>query len=136
MSVSDWCSRRVDPVFHVGATVEGFERVPPVYSEAAMQGITVPPTSLRWAEGHVYISPDDDEKQKLGRSQQRAVMAGVRYCLDATGQVTDVKLTRESGLPGWDAKIVAAVEQWRFQPIASTRVCANTEFIYEQHIRE
>lgn len=120
-------------VVRVGTADEHFDRVPPVYAGSEMQGITVDPRSLPLVEGTFVVVPDGDEKDRLyGQKGNVTLVVGLRYCTDATGRVTDIMITRASGFPGWDAKIVAAAKQWRFQPVPTTRVCTNTEFLYTQ----
>lgn len=128
----DGLAAPVCAMVRAGAVVDDFERVPPVYVGEEMEGITVPPGALDIVEGEVQISPDDDDKRRIGRAKISGVLAGVRYCLDATGAVVNVLVTRKSGLPGYDAKLVSAIKQWRFKPISNRRVCSTNQFVYTQ----
>jgi TonB family protein len=84
-------------------------------------------------EGESQILPDPEDAQAIEQSGQGAV-AIMMLCIDATGKVTQVKLFRSSGHPGYDDKIQRTMQEWGYQPVLingePSPVCTAITHIY------
>jgi len=98
---------------------------------------TVIPTVIRGmrVRGETQIQPPDLEKTQLMRSGKPRATATVKVCVAATGSILSVAMARGSGLPGWDAAILAAMRRWEYRPHRidgrAVAVCGMVTFLYE-----
>jgi|GEM_PF-1732324 len=87
--------------------------------------------------GVTRIQPDDRDKTVIGKSKVDAIEVVVEYCIDEQGSVGKEFLVEPSGLPSYDAKVIAYVKQWKFKPFliagVPSRVCSGLKIHYTQH---
>jgi len=59
-----------------------------------------------------------------------------KLCLDSTGAIVEQKMLKSSGYPDYDARIEAAIRDWRFKPYEldgeAIAVCTSATFIYKK----
>lgn len=86
--------------------------------------------------GTMYVQPDDATKLQMARDQRRRARATVRMCLSARGEVASTRIVRSSGYPDYDARLLAAMQGWRYRPYLvngqAAPVCTHVTFIYDQ----
>jgi protein TonB len=98
----------------------------------------VPPNLLesQRIRGNHTIMPDDDEKKAIEAAKEDRVIAAVKLCIDTSGKVSQVKMLRSSGYPGYDRKIRRELKIWEYRPFMldgkPTAVCTAVSFIYTQ----
>ena len=97
----------------------------------------VGPKLLNRITGEHLITPDAADRRALSKAHVSRLTAAMLYCVDETGHVTTGYLARSTGLPRYDARLVAAIQHWQFEPFKvdgrPTPVCSTTVFIYNQH---
>lgn len=97
---------------------------------------SVPPVLLERnrIRGARQIDPDTATTTAIAKAGRSTVVASLKLCLNAKGQVTTVRRERSSGFPAYDAKLVREVRSWAFRPylIAGTpaAVCSTVTFVY------
>jgi protein TonB len=86
--------------------------------------------------GEKQIEPDDGTKMQMQRDGQNQVVASVKMCLAANGNVSSLNMLKSSGYPAYDRKISGKMRQWRYQPFIvngkAVPVCTSVTFIYRQ----
>jgi hypothetical protein len=84
------------------------------------------------------IVPDDADVQAMLRAGKPYVLATARMCIDRTGAPTAVELVERSGFPKYDAKLVATMRAWRYQPLVrdgeARAACGPVGFLYHPAI--
>ena len=91
---------------------------------------------LTLVEGTHLISPDAEDKTRIAKAGSPRIYAAIDVCFNATGTVTSVELLSRSGLPHYDAKLLAAARLWRFEPVVEggrpIASCSIAKFVYSQ----
>ncbi|MFT3700221.1 MAG: hypothetical protein QM831_44160 [Kofleriaceae bacterium] len=86
--------------------------------------------------GDKQIMPDDATKEAMQRSGKDRIVGTFEVCLDLAGQVTSTDVTKTTGFPAYDTKIVSGIGQWKFKPWMvdgkAVPVCTAVTFIYSQ----
>ena len=106
--------------------------------ESHRKSLLLEPASHRPIVGTRLITPDDDDKLEIMRSKIRQVMGVFVLCADGKGVVDHVDIARSTGIPRYDAKIVASIKAWRYAPIkhpdgSPATMCTQITFIYSQN---
>ncbi len=100
----------------------------------------VPPTSLESYRiaGTKMITPDDADKTRILDSGNQRVIGSFKLCLDVTGNVTQIRLLKSTGVPGYDAKLAREMAKWRYRPYMldgrAVPVCTAITFVYSQSV--
>ena len=114
---------------------EGKDQLPIAFTPPA-GALRIPEAQLRRVSGMTQVMPDDGDKVRLQRSGGDELVGAFWYCFDTTGTVIDVGTVEATGLPGYDAKIVAAIRAWKFRPYVLDGVprkgCSAVNFVYHQ----
>src|SRR5262249_52927108 len=102
----------------------------------------VPPTAVegKRVSGNNAIEPDDLDKAKLAeeaKGREARAAGSFQLCLDKLGQVASVTMTRTTGIPNYDRKIIRTIETtWRYSPFLIDGfphpICTTVSFIYRQ----
>lgn len=98
----------------------------------------VPPTLLEGQRisGDAKITPDDDTKAEIQRSGKTNVTGSFKLCITIGGDVSSIKILKSTGFAAYDAKIQAAIQNWRYRPYEvngrAVPVCTAATFIYSQ----
>lgn len=126
----------------IGASRPLFERIeaaaPPSAPPAPKPPEVVPPTEVEAQRvlGEKFIQPEDGTKLQMAREGRERVEARVTMCLSTRGDVTRTRLDHSSGYPEYDARILEAMQAWKYRPYlrdgAATPVCTQVRFIYSQ----
>lgn len=87
--------------------------------------------------GSKLIAPDDSDKIVLQSNNVLRIVASELACFDETGAVVKVMPLKGSGLPKYDRKIAATIqESWRYKPVLFAgkpiKACTAVTFIYTQ----
>jgi periplasmic protein TonB len=86
--------------------------------------------------GEKNILPPDEVRLQLRRDGKDRVVAVVKMCLNASGNVSDLKLLKSSGYDAYDRKIRSTMQGWRYRPFMvnskAVPVCTSVTFIYTQ----
>ncbi|MEZ4366663.1 MAG: hypothetical protein R2939_10305 [Kofleriaceae bacterium] len=96
----------------------------------------IPPSliSALRISGDTHIVPDGADLTALARTGTGKATGLVRLCLDPRGAVADVALVRSTGLPGYDARLLAGVRTWRYRPYvldgAAVPACSTVSFVF------
>lgn len=102
---------------------------PPAASSKVVEAVRI--------SGEKTIVPDEEDKVALGVFGWSKVETTYKICLDAAGVPSSVATLQPSGLPGYDAKIRAAILTWRYRPSMVDGVaqpsCTSITFVYEQN---
>jgi len=107
-------------------------------SASAEEGRTIAPTELEAhrLKGNKQVMPDSYEQRAMQSAHEDRVIAAIKLCVDTTGAVSQVRILRSSGYPGYDQKIASEVNAWGFRPIEidgkAVAVCTALSFIYSQ----
>jgi len=109
----------------------------PDFSDAKDNILHVNHEVMTRISGVTQIQPEDRDKIVIGKSKVDAIEIVVEYCIDEQGSVGKEFLVEPSGLPSYDAKVVAYVKQWKFKPFliagVPRRVCSGLKIHYTQH---
>jgi TonB family protein len=107
-------------------------------SASAEEGRTIAPVELEAhrLKGNKQVMPDSYEQRAMQSAHEDRVIAAIKLCVDTTGAVSQVRILRSSGYPGYDQKIASEVSAWGFRPIEidgkAVPVCTALSFIYSQ----
>jgi len=86
--------------------------------------------------GEKAIVPDDVTKYAIQESGLSKIVGTFRVCLDDTGVVESVLPMKTTGFARYDARLIAAMKQWRYSPYLvddqPVPVCTAVTFIYSQ----
>ena len=86
--------------------------------------------------GQAMIPPDDRDKVALAKADVTQVVAAFKVCVAETGAIGTVTQLVPSGLPDYDAKLLAGIRRWQYQPILDggkpVPFCTAVTFIYTQ----
>jgi TonB family protein len=99
--------------------------------------IPVPSSVIRGMRtlGETQIQMSDNDKIALQRSGSSVATMKVQLCISETGTVMNLGIAQKSGYPKWDAKILAAVQAWRYRPHRigghALAVCSDVTFSYQ-----
>ncbi len=112
--------------------VRGNEFVPRVALPGQGDAITVdePALGARIA-GDAKVVPSAEDAATLEKAGRPELVGVARFCVGADGKIGDAWLAASSGLPSWDAQMLAAVKQWQYPPRAAP-ACAFVEVIYRK----
>jgi TonB family protein len=113
---------------------------PALPAEAVPAGKTrnVPPNELEAnrIRGNKNIMPDEFVKRAIQAAGETRVVASAKLCIDTAGEVSEVRILKSSGYPGYDETIVSEMKQWGFRPYEvdgkPVAVCTAITFIYSQ----
>ena len=115
--------RRADPGDDAGA---GPPELPP----------KVVPNSVlepQRASGSLAIEPDAPERAVIAKSG-KSVVTVVKLCVKSSGAVAKIRLLKSSSYPAYDQKILNAMKDWTYRPIAvdgqPVDVCTAVTFEY------
>ena len=85
-------------------------------------------------KGDRNIVPDEFEKRAIAPEEK--VVARLKMCIDREGKVSQVRILKASGYPGYDRKIETELRAWEYKPFLvdgkPTWVCTAVTFIYKQ----
>ncbi len=81
------------------------------------------------------ILPRADDDQRMLDDRATTMTGIVKVCIDRDGVPTSTSTVRSTGYAGYDATLVAALEDWRFEPHVTTGnaavpACGIIEFAY------
>ena len=83
--------------------------------------------------GTINATPDDASRAELKALGNR-VRGTVVYCIDTSGSVRSVAISRSSGSPSYDRVLMRTVAGWRYHPVAvagtPVRACSSVTFAY------
>jgi hypothetical protein len=93
-------------------------------------------------KGDRNIMPDEADKLAIqnasrlsGESRDARLIASLKFCVDRTGKVSQVRLLKSSGYPGYDQKLQGEIIGWQFRPYEvdgkPVPVCTAVAFLYE-----
>ncbi len=89
---------------------------------------------LQRISGETNILPDAATLATMQKSGKARVIASFKLCLDAGGDVSDVKLLKSSGFASYDATIASTMHQWHYRPFMINgkghSVCTAVTFVY------
>lgn len=109
--------------------------VPRVPEPGQGDALTVAVAALGKATaGTFQVGPSDADKNRMARAGVPATTATVRFCVGTDGHVKQAWTAFPSGLPDYDAKLVAAAKTWTY-PARTEPVCAFLDFVYSQRVR-
>ncbi|MBK9070731.1 MAG: hypothetical protein IPL79_06985 [Myxococcales bacterium] len=118
----------------VGGTGVAAVAPPPVPTQQ-----TVPPTAFKAnrISGNEQIQPDDMTKLEISRSGKSRLIASVKVCVDASGNVSSAtKVGGGTGFASYDSKILGEVRKWRYRAFLvngkAVPTCSVVQFIYMQ----
>lgn len=85
-------------------------------------------------KGNRNIVPDEFEKRAIAPEEK--VVTQLKMCIDREGKVSQVRVLKASGYPGYDRKIETEMRAWEYKPFLvdgkPTSVCTAVTFIYKQ----
>ncbi len=105
---------------------------PPVVPRLAV----VPPAVMRsmWRSGTTEIRPSDDDQLRMKRDKVARVTGVLQVCIGTRGEVTRVAVARSTGYPIYDARLVAAIQDWRYRPYTvdgkPVAACGGVTFVF------
>lgn len=111
---------------------------PPPPPPSAGAPRNVPPALLEGSRiaGEKNIVPDDPDKVQITRSGKGRLIGSWKLCVSDAGDVSEVKLLKSSGFPGYDRKLETEMWNWRYRPFLvngkPVPVCTAITFIYSQ----
>lgn len=86
--------------------------------------------------GEKQILPDDSTRMQMQRDGKNQIVATVKMCLSAGGDISSISVLRSSGYPDYDRKIRAKMGEWKYNPFLvngkPVPVCTSVTFIYRQ----
>jgi TonB family protein len=86
--------------------------------------------------GNEHIVPNDEVKLQIKRDAKTRVVATVKMCLSARGNVNKLVILKSSGYPSYDRRIKAEMLRWKYSPFMVNNkpipVCTSVTFIYNQ----
>jgi len=97
---------------------------------------TIEPSALRaqLISGDSNIATSKRTRDAMIRDRVTSLRAVVKLCVDATGLVSDWKLTERTGYTEYDSRIIETIREWHYRPYLingiPTPVCSTVEFIY------
>jgi hypothetical protein len=97
---------------------------------------TVKPSTLEAnrLRGTTRIEPDDATRQEIAKAGVARVVGAFRLCVDAAGEVVEVRKLKSTGFEAYDRKIDAEIQRWAFRPIqlgdTPVAVCTAVTFVY------
>lgn len=84
--------------------------------------------------GVTQVQPDNETKIKINASGKSAITT-FKLCISREGVPTSVKALKNSGYPGYDAKLAETMKDWRYEPFKvegkAVPVCTAVTFIYK-----
>lgn len=90
----------------------------------------------RRISGQRVITPDADTRAQIAAAGVSKLVVPFKICIDVTGQISHVKILEPSGFAAYDAKLSAALREWRYQPYLldgkPVPVCTSVTFVYHQ----
>ncbi len=108
----------------------------PLPVPASARGLRVSQETLKRVAGEIRIVPDDEDKLGIHKAGIQMVSGSFWYCVDDSGGVTEVTPIDSTGVRGYEAKLIAAIRRWRFQPLLvegkPVPACATVTFVYNQ----
>ena len=111
----------------------------PVVAEEEKAPTMVPQavlSKLRRTAGDPQIQPPSSTKNAMSRNQEVRIVAVVRMCLDTSGRVNAQDIVRSSGHSDYDARLLSAIRNWRYEPYRASgmpvAICTHLTFIYQQ----
>lgn len=92
--------------------------------------------ALHRTSGRTAITPSDPLKTAIQRARVSALIGSFQYCLAPAGNVEAVDLIRSTGVPEYDARIMSAMHEWKYEPYLDggtpVPVCSSVTFQYSQ----
>ena len=83
--------------------------------------------------GTINITPSDEVKA-AAQQTGHTLRGTFKYCVDETGQVTNVTVLQTTQVEAYDAKIVREMQKWAYRPVVvdghATAVCSAATFIF------
>lgn len=87
-------------------------------------------------KGERMVTPADNEKNLIAKRGIHRIVTSWRLCLDEHGQPESILPYRSSGFAGYDRRIIATMQAWRYRPFQvdgqPVPVCIGITFIYSQ----
>jgi protein TonB len=111
---------------------------PPPPPPPPAQPQIVPPNAVEAnrISGEKMIVPDDVTKTEISRSGKNKLVGAFKLCLTAAGSVQRVDMSKSTGFPAYDNRILAQMRVWKYRPFTvngtPTPVCTSVTFIYNQ----
>jgi protein TonB len=96
----------------------------------------IPPTLLdrNRIAGDKYISPDAATVATIIADKRDTVVASLKLCVGADGDVTQVVLLKSSRYPDYDQKLATEMRAWKYRPYIvngnAVPVCTAVTFIW------
>jgi len=92
------------------------------------------PNGLRLA-GDQQVYPSASTLALMARDRTPRIVATLKLCLTADGDIASVKLVESSRYAAYDTALLAAVRTWRYAPAQANRAtlpaCSMVTFVYE-----
>ncbi len=86
--------------------------------------------------GEKQIVADELTKASMATDRKQRVDALLKVCVNVIGRPSSVTVIKSSGYPGYDAKLVGTIYEWRFRPFLidgnPREVCGAHTFVYDQ----
>jgi len=99
---------------------------PVVVAPSALQALRV--------SGETQIHPDAMTQRQIVRDEVHRVEASIQLCITIDGSVGVSRLLRATGYADYDAALLAAVRDWRYQPYRENGTpvpaCSVVRFVY------
>jgi cysteine-rich repeat protein len=100
------------------------------------QPTNVLPTVLQGLRisGETQVHPSPATQNQMALDGTRRVDGTVKLCIGTDGAVASTKLLGTTGYPAYDAALIAAVHDWRYQPYTlagrAVPACSTVHFVY------
>jgi TonB family protein len=115
---------------------EPAEKAPEVGPQESPQVVPQVSVNEHMISGTRQIVPDDNTKREIYFDRKSRVVATFKLCVDRAGVPSAVTVMKSTGYPMYDARLMAAMESWRFQPFVVdgkvAAICTPYTFIYNQ----
>jgi TonB family protein len=99
---------------------------PRVVAPNVLQGLRI--------SGDPQIHPSSETQARMVHADHRRSVGVVKACVSATGAVTSVAIVASTRYPEYDARLLAGVRGWRYQPYTVNHraipVCGLVTFVY------
>jgi TonB family protein len=87
-------------------------------------------------KGDPRVAPDLQTAKAIHKAGVHRVIASVKICLNAKGDVSSAEVAKSSGFPAYDQELTDAIATWKYKPWTvdgmPAAVCTAITFIYQQ----
>ncbi len=93
-------------------------------------------SSLKRISGTPQILPPSRTQSAMRSGGNTKIVAVVRLCLNAQGEVNRQSILKSSGYAQYDAKLLSEIRRWRYSPYLANgkpiAICSQVTFVYSQ----